>query len=835
MITRAFGRTSMFMRQSAVWILCVCFAGPCMAAGEAGPRPEVSLEEAFGSWPEMGQQVTFIGLESHPTKFQIYWNGAISCFVGRDCFGQVFPPQRELAEKFEKDQLHLTFGCGATPRFEIIDKSQVSQSLEQGYLPIVLTRWQADGLSYSIQSFATSRTAKGLNLRRADPICLCLSRIVVAAPKDSAAERADLWLSFSGYTCLIATDKEKPEDEFPAYGRALVLDGAQIRDETGKIRAVLQVQKGTKMEFHSDYPSGEDLSADFLQARRKGLLKNLLHLTIPFHKGKEAAVEIGLPYFPVPAEQAASLQRDFDRELRRVIHYWQDLYEDSAVLETPEPFVNNLYKAGLQHTLITADADPADGTVYAKTSPGWYETIWPNCAMITAVSMDRRGCHDRARRYLEPFLNWQGVQHPPGMDKAGQDGFFCPPQEYCAIPWVSNHGMILWAICEHYRITQDAAWKARITGPVLDACDWIIRQRSRTGRDRIGRGLLPAGTVSDDRGSGQYLGTDAYNYRGLRIAADFLKLIGHRRAEEMDLAAAAYRRDIRRAVQEAAERNEPATLADGRKIPFVPAEVNQLRPPRFDMDDFWPYINYVDVGPMHLADCGVFESDSDVIRWILQFEQQYPAARLRNEISVTENWCHSIRYPGDRPAFLLRHGVSVVEPFYSPRAAAFLQNDEIEKYLEVFYHQIASAVSRRTLTTAENRYGVWNLPWADGEFHNMLLRMLVWEQGDTLFLLEAVPRRWLEDGKKIQVQNQPTSFGEVEFSLSSEIQKEGIEMTLRPPRRTDPKTIVIRFRHPVGKQVRRAVCNGKPWEYFEGDRVILYKPYPETVRLKVYF
>ncbi len=61
-----------------------------------GTIVEPSLEEALEEWPEMPQQITFIGLKDCLTKFQVYWNGAVSCFVGRDCFGNVFPPKQQI-------------------------------------------------------------------------------------------------------------------------------------------------------------------------------------------------------------------------------------------------------------------------------------------------------------------------------------------------------------------------------------------------------------------------------------------------------------------------------------------------------------------------------------------------------------------------------------------------------------------------------------------------------------------------------------------------------------------------------------------------------------------
>ncbi len=797
-------------------------------------RSEPSLQEAMKCWPEMTQQATFIGLKNFPTKFQIYWNGAISCFVGRDCFGDIFPPQRNLAQQFEKDQMHMTFGCGKSPGFEVIDRSQAAQSLLDGFLPITVTEWQGDGITFSIKSFASSLVPDELQNQTPEQ-ALCLSRVVITPVKDSGQGQAHLWLNFSGYKCLVSTDKEKPGDVFPVYGRKLRLEANRLIDDEGRIRAAFDVPPGSQLEFFEEYPSAEDPPSPLRLAKQKGFLKNLLHIAVPCKSGRQAAIEIALPYFPVTAENAMYLERDYDGELKKIIRYWQDLYAQGAVIETPDIFVNNFYKAGLHHIFITADKDAATGKIYAKSSPAWYETIWPNCAMLTAASLDLRGHHAEAESYLEPFIEWQGVRQPPGMKDVSMKGFFSPPKEYSAIPWVSNHGNILWAICEHYRITRDDKWKARITEPVLSACDWIINQRALTKLNSFGKGLLPAGTVSDDKGSGQYLCTDAYNYRGLRSAADFLKTISHPRADEINQAAIAYREDIREAVRAVVKRNAPVTLENGEKIPFVPAEINQTQPPPFDMNNFWPYINYIDVGPMHLVDSGVFESDSDIMRWILRFEEKFTVAHLRNDISLTENWCHSICRKGNTPAHLLRYGVSVVEPFYSPRAAAFFENDDIENYLKVFYHQLASGVSHRTLTPAENRYGVWNLPWADSEYHRMLLRMLVFEQGDTLCLLKGIPRRWLERGNHIRVKNQPTSFGTLSFSLSSKLQDKLIEMTLAPPERRYPKEIKIRFRHPAQNLISNVKINGVKWEHFEKDTIILHAPYDKTLNLQVYF
>ena len=321
----------------------------------------------------------------------------------------------------------------------------------------------------------------------------------------------------------------------------------------------------------------------------------------------------------------------------------------------------------------------------------------------------------------------------------------------------------------------------------------------------------------------------------MRACVDILKEIGHPDWIRLDKEAKEYLEDIQRAVEEAVKRSDKVELVDGTSIPYVPNEIHQTKPPEFSPVDFWPYINYVDVGPLHLVDADVLYPNSDIVKWVLEFEEKYSITKLKEEISVNENWCFSIKEKGEKPAHLLRHGISVIEPFYALHATAYFRQDNIEKYLEVFYNQMAGAVSHRTLTNVENRYGVWNLPWADAEFLKMLRRMLVQEKGDELLLLYGIPRKWLEEGEKIEVKNLPTYFGNISFSVLSEIENNQILMTLHPPDRNPPKKISIRFRHPLEKEVRGVWVDGREWKVFEKDVVRIDSIISETMELRICF
>jgi len=795
---------------------------------------ETTLEEALKEWPEMPQQITFIGLKECPTKFQVYWNGAVSCFVGRDCFSHVFPPQKEITEKFERDQLHMTFAGGEVPEFPVIDSGEVNQSLLDGYLPIVETSWITNGISYSLQTLVTALFPEELNPEITAKMTLGLIKASIVSSKNTDRENVDLWINFSGYKILVPTDKELPDGVFPAYGRKLNLAGKKIMDDRNCIRAEInELPPGSIIEFYDEYNLQDGVISGLKRAQKKGFLNNLLHISIPCKPGDKVNLSLALPYFPVEREKDLLLVRDYKTELEKVRQYWKYFYEKDAILETPDQYVNNFYKAGLWQTLVTADRDFKTNMTYAKLSPAWYETFWPNCTMIIAVSLDMRGYHTEAARYLEPFLDWQGVRDPPNMPGVSKEGFLCPPEEFCPIPWVSNHGNILWALCEHYRMTGDSAWAKQITDIVLKACDWIIKQRLITKDNDQGAGLLPGGTVSDDKGSGQYLCTDAQTYRGLQSAAQFLKLTCNVRADEIQKAAESYRNDIQKAISTATEHTIRITLADGQQIPYIPSEINHTRPPEFNKNDFWPFINYIDVGPMHLIDCDVVASNSDIARWIYGFESKYQVATLRNKISISENWVHSIFYEGDIPAYLLHHDVSTIEPFYSPRSTMFFKNDQIAEYVNLFYNQIAAGISHKNLSPCENRYGVWFLPWADAEFHRMLLRMLVYQQDDKLVLLKAIPRSWLEDGKQISVENQPTDYGNISFHVISNIKKGFIEINLDKPEKPVPGGFDIRFRNSKGCKISGVKINEQISEDFNDEWIYLKQALNNKVTITI--
>ena len=91
--------------------------------------------------------------------------------------------------------------------------------------------------------------------------------------------------------------------------------------------------------------------------------------------------------------------------------------------------------------------------------------------------------------------------------------------------------------------------------------------------------------------------------------------------------------------------------------------------------------------------------------------------------------------------------------------------------------------------------------------------MLINENGESLELARAIPRAWLMHGKRISVSDAPTHFGNIGFSIESNVLKKQITVQIIPPTRK-AVPIRLRLRHPEGKPIQSVAIGGQPHEDF---------------------
>jgi hypothetical protein len=74
---------------------------------------------------------------------------------------------------------------------------------------------------------------------------------------------------------------------------------------------------------------------------------------------------------------------------------------------------------------------------------------------------------------------------------------------------------------------------------------------------------------------------------------------------------------------------------------------------------------------------------------------------------------------------------------------------------------------------------------------------------------------------KIAISQAPTKWGQVGYRITSHVNEGYIEAEITPPTRETPKEIVIRLRHPEGKQIRSVEVDGKEYKNFDSSKDIV--------------
>jgi hypothetical protein len=93
--------------------------------------------------------------------------------------------------------------------------------------------------------------------------------------------------------------------------------------------------------------------------------------------------------------------------------------------------------------------------------------------------------------------------------------------------------------------------------------------------------------------------------------------------------------------------------------------------------------------------------------------------------------------------------------------------------------------------------------------------MLARTVGDDLWLMQATPRRWFNDGEKIEVKGLQTEFGPLSYSVRSYLASAKIEATISAPTRHPAGKLRVRFRAPANRKMQAVMVNGQKWTDFD--------------------
>jgi len=801
---------------------------------------EWTFEQARKRWKPMVRPVQHVGVPGYQFQAGVMWDGSL--VFGPLGFRELKVMQEEIAP-LGNNLLHLSVGYGDPMRF--VDRkgtgtTAIRRSLEEGRLPVAHVETRDGDLRWHERVFAHLVDRKGeagMKLRDGD---ILIAHTEFRVCNTGHARRVGhLWLHFGdvsqvrfGYKCTQGDDIAPPiAHQFEApYGMM-----------EGKVRYVIPAPEKGQLRWHDE--------ASVLGGI-KSAPKRVIEWEVPLVPGEEARLRLIIPYGLVERSTGEKLLTlDSEKLHAKVCRFWKKLLHGPGEITTPDPFINDY--------LVAVAGQMAQQVAYRsrthlwmyKTSPNHYEGYWPCNAAKALPVFDLRGLTNINRPVLQSFIDCQ-TDDVRGMEKGtmGQDeklqgegyakahGFLGNFGEWTANPLLLSHGLGMWALASHYRITRDDHWLGKGPGSplqaMIDAFDWVSQQRRRTMREENGKkvphwGLLPAASAHDWL-AGNTIFNDAFCIYGMAEVVHVLREIGHPRAEEMAKELNDYRACLKDRYREARDRARPLPLPDGTAIPFVPRMVQELDWTRPD----WTYTGY---GPLRAGAWGALDPFDEMVDQALAFleagmpkgEGPYFSAPARHPDIADINWA-DIADPQAGRHYLWRHYVEY-ETMWPIGPHLFLARDDLPRFFEWLFHNLSVVLHHDWRVGVESLDGVPSNAPGDGERWLAIRKMFLNEcggcdgSGQSLWLLQAIPRSWLRPGCRMSVKDMGTWFGgKADLEAKVARDRDAINVVVKLKNlRILPKEIRIRLRSGDGRPLVEARVNGAKVPVLEGDTIQL--------------
>ncbi len=634
------------------------------------------------------------------------------------------------------------------------------QRIENG-LPVIVTHLERDGQRARIEQFAAP-FGENHSRPRGEIASVFLTRIQLAGTGT---------VSF-GFRLATENTNRHPVLRDLA-GRPCVVDR-----ETGAVWLMIEADPGLTLEAREPIVDDRDPRLEF----------DCVGELVP---GKTHTVLLKLASPVVPPDAAAELAAlDFDRARQETVRYWEDWLARGARFEVPERAVNDLFRANLWHALMLPRHRTDEHGVaridlpYSNFAYGQLNADWP---INQAVYVDYMlyGLRGHFAVADEEFLAMFHSQQKPD----GRVGGYAE--------WgVYSPGM-LYAIARNFLLSADRDSFERLLPASLKALDWCLAEvaRSRKSPEAPGLVVAPLNDLTHDARAWAF--PNAYFVAGLKMFGLALASYGHSRADEVSAVASRMQQDVERGFARASVRSPVVQLADGTWNNYVPCDA--LTPRRL-LDQWYP--TDVDTGALHLSRLSAIDPRG----WLTT----------------------ALLHDHEDNLFLNQWGMAN-EPVYNQQATAYLLRDEPEAAIRAFYSMMACAFSHQQLSPLEHRWA-WGQyympPSTDGAWFELYRNLLINELADdgTLFLGQATPRAWLNDGQRIEITEAPTHFGPVNLRIASAVAAGSISAQIEFLSDRRPDRVWLRLRHPDKARLRSVSFNGETWSDFDAERELIRIP-----------
>jgi hypothetical protein len=490
--------------------------------------------------------------------------------------------------------------------------------------------------------------------------------------------------------------------------------------------------------------------------------------------------------FDMPEKGWAEVEEPaFKKRRSEVLDFWKADLRAGTELRAPEKRVNEARGAWLAYASL--DVDKNGDVLEPHDGAGFYEQVYGYSAALYPHALDLWGRHEEARRILESLLTFQAP-----------DGVFT---SHFGTP---DTGALLFALCEHFALTADAAWLRRVAPNMVRMAGWIAakRRESMTPADAprtATYGLIKFRPYCDSLDPAYDYFGDTYCAAGLEKTARALAAVGlEEESGRVAREAEAYRRDI-------LDSMDKAVFASGglKVLPLEPETRRILNDSKGRASDYYSLI----------ASC-MLESEflpaaDERAGWVMRFMEEKGGLRLGMcEFAGGIDHAYTYGYWLD-----------------------CLKLDRVKPAILGFYGSLAYGMSRETyagvevtkLFTGDNDPTLPHL-YSCTQQLRLLRMMLVQEDGERLWIGRALPGHWLAGEAVTELRAAPTAFGPVSFVIHPHPSQDRTDVELWPPARRTPEAILLRLRDPERRKIVDVKVNGRTIRTFDGDTIELRAP-----------
>jgi hypothetical protein len=487
------------------------------------------------------------------------------------------------------------------------------------------------------------------------------------------------------------------------------------------------------------------------------------------HLKPGSAAVLAIPTRPVAAGSPLVLNpATYANEREACTRTWRDLLAKGMNVRTPEPYVNDAWRH-----LICQNFGLINGDSIHYSAGNQYDKLYESEGSDAALALLSWGYEGDMRRLMVPLFD------------------FTRKNLEC-----HQAGFKLNDLCQYY-------WQSRDPKVVAEFRPRWQKEAARLADSRTNEfGLCPKGQYCGDISTLVYsLTVDAKGWRALRDLSTVLAETGNSEdAKRYAENAAAFKRATLTAIDKSLNRETSP--------PFIPVALyaNESVHDPITASRIGCYWNIV-IG--YVIGSGIFPPGSEQETWIPHYQEQHGGL------------CMGMMRAGGGYTFWTSS--ARINPLYGTRYTLdALRRDDPERALVSLYGMLAQGFTPNTFVSGEGcslspadpggRFFYCPPNSAANAFFLSTLRNALvqdWDLNDdgepeTLRLLFATPRRWLEDGKTITVERAPTAFGPVSLRVQSNLTQGEILADLELPARNIPNQTLLRIRVPEGWRVTSA-------------------------------